>query len=171
MVFCGVRLLTRHIHRAFVELDPYGDEQCWRFIRSAHGGWRMQVGFAVGSMGVGIAMTLVGVVGWAFALDGLGVYEAEHLGGAWWRWLLGLLAALPTLGLGPVAGYFTRDRLLGWRLRYILRRRGRCPLCGYSLIGLALSAQSIRTTWLARIINLVQRRTMRSPLTEPRGLT
>lgn len=137
-----MRLLTREIHRAFVELDPYGDEQCWRFIRVAQGRWLAKTLMAAGALGAAVGMFIAGFAGWVAVLHGLRAYESDVVGGGWWRWPLAVLAGVPFMGLGPLSGYFARDRLLELRLRYVLRRRGRCPGCRYSLIGLSLTPRS-----------------------------
>ncbi len=141
-VHCGMRLLTRHIHRAFVELDPYDDAQCGRFIRSARGGLFLKLVMAAVIGIVGLGMTVVGAGLWTWMLNGLVGFVTVDFKRDAWKLALWVIAALPLLGLGPVVGYIVRDRLLQWRLRYVLRTRGRCAACGYSLIGLALSERS-----------------------------
>lgn len=137
-----MRLLTRRIHRAFPQLDPYPDDVCWKFIDAARGGRGVRALSRASVILVGLILTPVGCILWAWlfaVLFGADAISFQRSGGKLALWFL---AAPFTLGLGPVAAYFWRDRLLGWRLRFVLGTSGRCPACSYSLIGLALTDHS-----------------------------
>ena len=131
-----MRIITRRIYRAFPELDRYDDDRCERFVRAARRGF---VRSAV----------RMGLVGLAFVVAMIaGLFPLWYAGGAIDRWtpirqgtplgmaLLMVLIAVPCLGLAPLAGFLTRDFLLRRRVRYVLRARGVCLNCRYTLIGL-----------------------------------
>lgn len=134
-----VRFYTReHLWRAFPELDAYSDERCRVFVRSAQGGIprRFWHWLLVGLGG------LVGGMAWFWVLamvwdSGDAYYRIVFFRG--WISGVGFLLALLTIVTPFFAGLFVRDRLLHRRVRYVLRVRGVCSGCGYSLIGLPVS--------------------------------
>ncbi len=132
-----MRLLTRKIHRAFPELDSYGDEQCDRFIRSARSSPLVVVLHTVAILGTMLPLLMLGLLGALKLSDRWMVFAFADLSDIF---TLRMLKWLSTGGLmllaGPIAGYVVRDLLLRQRLRYVLRKRGGCPGCGYSVIGL-----------------------------------
>lgn len=131
-----MRLLTRRIYRAFPELDRYSDEQCVRFIKSARGGaWRRAIGCLivavaaspvfVGSL-MAVAPLVEGNFGWLDPLSD----------GPLWGRLIGLIAFFAIMSPGPFVVVLVRDVLLRRRVRFVLRVRGVCSECWYSLVGL-----------------------------------
>ncbi|MEK6701987.1 MAG: hypothetical protein AABZ53_06975 [Planctomycetota bacterium] len=137
-----MRLLTRNIHRAFVELDPYDDATCWKFIHAARGTSAARLADLAIVLIVGLALTFAGISLWAWLLDAfVGIANLNFKRDIWWI-LLWVALAPPLLGLGPLAAYFIRDRMLQWRLKFIFNSRARCAACNYSLVGLSLSSRS-----------------------------
>lgn len=137
-----MRLLTRRIHRAFPQLDPYPDEVCWKFIDAARGSRGVRTLSKLSIALVGLILTPVGCLLWAWLFAAMIGTDAISLRASGGKLALLVLATPFTLGLGPAGAYFWRDRLLGWRLRYVLGTSGHCPACRYSLIGLALTDHS-----------------------------
>lgn len=121
---------TRHIYRAFRELDAIPDDQCRRFVRRVRlqQGWSVLVSCVVIGVVSGVgAGTWIGLVLHAWFKGG---YEADV------AMSLAVLMGGPSGVLaGCLAGLLLRDVQLWWGLRRELRRTC-CPKCGYSLLGL-----------------------------------
>lgn len=135
-----MRLITRRIHRAFPELDSYDDEQCLRFINAARGRVVRRVLAFIGlcllfailfGLSVGI------VFGAAAALKSLGWISSATPDKTWMGGVLIVFASVAA----PLGTAIIRDIMLRRRIRYVLRERGSCRKCRYSLIGLAVDAQ------------------------------
>ncbi len=135
-----MRLISRTIYRAFPELDRYSDEQCIRFVKSARGSWLRQ---AFGGLLIVVA-AIVTLIPCAILL--LRIVDFQHgrfdpmrppfrLGT-----LVGLAASVALITPGPLVGILLRDWLLRRRVRFVLRSRGVCRSCRYSLVGLAVGA-------------------------------
>lgn len=142
-----MRILTRKIYRAFPELDEYNDERCLRFLNAAKGG-------KVRSWLRGMVMLLFGAlatsVPWSAATWILRRYVYDYastasqgllsnpdvVDGA--RVVLGVLGAV----IGPVVAFLVRDLLLRRRVRFVLRSRGVCMNCKYSLVGLPVGVNN-----------------------------
>lgn len=135
-----MRLLTRKIYRAFPELDSYDDEQCRRFIRSARGGlWRQGI-VGIGLLVVGAVLVVASLAAALWVGDWLEKHTSVRRGAVGDFYLLAL--TIPVAGLGPLAVIVLRDLTLRLRVRNVLRTRGFCPQCRYSLIGLSVSANA-----------------------------
>lgn len=135
-----MRLITRRIYRAFPELDRHPDEQCERFVLAARGGpLRICARF--------IMLCVVGTVAviGGFVLTGLSVVACENAGlpkstaGNVVMVLVLIVGTVFALVVAPATPFILRDWLLRRRVRYILRARGVCPGCRYSLVGLTVS--------------------------------
>lgn len=138
-----MRILTRtRIYRAFPELDRYSDEHCRRFVRAARGGW-LRRGLVVGALWVeamaGLALSIAALI-WAYgSTDRLPLdFDLRPVRAGVFAGLLLVAAALPLL-----LTYLTRDWLLRRRVRYVLRTRGTCPSCRYSLVGMPVRADNL----------------------------
>lgn len=131
-----MRLLTRKpIYRAFAELDAYSDDRCRRFVKAAKRPWLFRLPTA-------LAMLC------CFALVAWGAVVVA----AAWRWGHWPATVGPQLLIyrnseqdlvtgmvaGGVLGFIIRDLLLRWRLRHVLRTRGTCQECGYSLVSVVV---------------------------------
>ncbi|MEI7658848.1 MAG: hypothetical protein WCK33_12365 [Phycisphaerae bacterium] len=129
-----MRLLTRQLHRAFPELDPFDDGRCGRFVAQAA---RSTSGRLASIVAV-LTAIILGVVGPPAAMTWLrSTSLASHF--TWSPlWLDASLVA--GFVLGPFAGIVTRDVALSLRVRRVLRARGRCYGCGYSLLGIPIGA-------------------------------
>lgn len=133
-----LRLPIKHIHRAFPELDRYSDEQCIRFIHAARGTMlRRAIAmlviltiFVVGTIAGGIILLTV-----VNTLLPPGHSRSMPLG----RGLIMLFLLLICTAAGPILAFLMRDFLIIDRIRWILRSRGLCQSCSYSLIGLVVS--------------------------------
>jgi hypothetical protein len=132
-----MRLLTRRIHRAFPELDRYGDEQCLRFVKAARGSrLRRLAGLAAACL-FGVVCAISMTIAVAFTVDRLipryDLFETTPVG-----FLVGVAGIILLISLAPVSAFLARDFLLRRRVRFILRSRGVCLSCWYSLIGLPI---------------------------------
>lgn len=130
-----MRLITRRqIYRAFPELDRFDDERCIRFVRAANSGrWksarRIAIFFA-GVIGFFAVMSVVGGMQW---------YTGRKLSGIRNdRWFFAITGGIIVLhfAAAAAASLWTRDLLLRRRIRMVVRDRGVCLGCHYSLIGL-----------------------------------
>jgi hypothetical protein len=137
-----MRILTRRIYRAFPELDRYSDERCERFIKAARRGkWRLLAHIIV--IGAAFVVSLALTVA-LFILIASSLERTAGRGQAIdWALVLPILAAIPLMSIPPLAAFLTRDRLLRRRVRYVLRTRGTCQACHYSLIGLPVDERFI----------------------------
>lgn len=134
-------LLHNRLHRAFPELDPYTDDRCLKFVRAAQRG-RVRRAFHIA-----IILCVSGLVLFGGVFLALWLLDRWNSGngsgsdplGAW------LAVILLFVCSAPVAGYLTRDWLLRRRVRYVLRSRGTCSRCRYSLVGLPVGPDSFVT--------------------------
>lgn len=136
-----MRLITRQIHLAFPELDRYSEEQCARFLRAARGSWLRRLFTIVAIWVVGACVSIGGVLLVSVITSSV-LPEFDLTTASGLRFYAVIAAIILALALGPMSAIFLRDRLLGRRVRLILRIRGVCPSCWYSLVGLAVSPAS-----------------------------
>jgi hypothetical protein len=136
-----MRILTKkEIWRAFPELDRYSDDQCRRFVNSARGTWLRRC-----TMVTLCAVAALLVCTLCIAMGILVVSRLRSDGSVRWPDAIGLTTTVPLIcfGIALVLPFFvyllTRDVLLRRRIRNIIRVRGVCGACGYSLLGLAVS--------------------------------
>ncbi|HZW10710.1 MAG TPA: hypothetical protein VFF69_12470 [Phycisphaerales bacterium] len=139
-----MRLPYSRIYRAFPELDRYTDVQCARFVDAAcRSGWRRhahRVLLAALFLGAAVVCLLVfarllaPAEGWLRR-----VWRAAPEVVAW------IPAAFGALLAPALATLLARDFLLIRRIRYVLRFRGVCPLCRYSLVGLPIPPGNVLT--------------------------
>lgn len=128
-----MRLLTRKLWRAFPELDRYSDEQCRQFVAAAAGSVRRRV--------ARLAAAITASLLWAAVPIGVLIGVAPAKLSMWVPPLWPFFVVLPS----PAIGYITRDVLLRFRVRSVLRDRGACIGCRYSLIGVRVSESLIVT--------------------------
>lgn len=136
-----MRVPGRKIYRAFGELDGFGDEQCARFVKGANRG-------VVRGVGRVVFLWMLGVGALVLALYGL-----EKLTGNWdirlGRGVVYFAALFPiwTVGifLSVLLVMVTRDWMLIRRIRWVLRNRGECVACRYSLLGLSVDDEYVVT--------------------------
>ncbi|MFZ4573038.1 MAG: hypothetical protein ACOYN0_01490 [Phycisphaerales bacterium] len=136
-----MRLLTRKLWRAFPELDRYSDEQCRRFVRAARGSWLRRLGRGLCSTAVA-CVPLLACVMWRVAIAALRGRTASPNG----SWLLMggyAIVLVASILAAPVLAYVCRDLLLRRRVRYVLRDRGSCVSCRYSLIGVPVPTGNV----------------------------
>ncbi len=135
-----MRLISRRIYRAFAELDPYSDEQCIRFVDSARRGPLITALHTTAILAVTLPLLCLALAGTVYLFETLSriiwlrrpfAFEA-----AW------ILSTALMFAFACGAGLVVRDMLLRRRLRYVLRSRGTCPACQYSLVGLEVSPRS-----------------------------
>jgi hypothetical protein len=129
-----MRLLTRQLHRAFPELDPFDDTRCRQFVAQAA---RSRSGRFASIVAVVVAIH-IGLMGPPAAMAWLSTTSLAN----YFTWSPLWLDASFIAGfvLGPFAGIATRDVALRLRVRRVLRARGRCYGCGYSLLGIPIGA-------------------------------
>ena len=129
-----MRLLTRQLHRAFPELDPFDDARCRQFVAQAA---RSRSGRFASIVAVVVAI-VIGLFGPPAAAAWLHTTSlAAHFT---WSPLWLDVSLVAGFVLGPFAGIVTRDVALRLRVRRVLRARGRCYGCGYSLLGIPIGA-------------------------------
>lgn len=140
-----MRLPTRHIYRAFPELDTYSDEQCQRFMRASRSGFARTVVHTA----IILAITLAGFVGGSLFLAWFINNTTQNvpimnLGkpAPLWQSILYTVLIIATVAFGPILGFLARDFLVIDRIRWILRSRGLCPMCRYSLVGLSVDSET-----------------------------
>lgn len=137
-----MRLVTWKIYRAFPELDGYDDEQCRRFIKSARSS---PLAALLHAAAMFVTMAVLLAAGIAAVLMLSDRYKALDFSPGSLLTPTGLfflLSCLLLISAGPLAGYLVRDRLLRRRIAFVLRTRGVCPTCRYSLVGLPLSPRN-----------------------------
>jgi len=134
-----MRLLVRKVYRAFPELDSYSDEQCSRFVHAAKRGiWRKL--FRYGLLGTALVLIMLAVL----FLSAMAAMAAPFPPKSpfWWYESVGVLVLI-AMGIPSLAlVWYFRDWMLRRRIGFVLRSRGRCGGCGYSLIGLPVSANA-----------------------------
>lgn len=133
-----MRLITRHeVYRAYPELDRFGDEQCRRFVAAAvgRGRWRYQL------LNAAIALACIGFVSIVTVVCTGWIDDRERTTS---RGVISSLGVLFVIGPFIFALAF-RDWRLRRRIRYILRTRGVCPGCRYTLVGLGVDASGMVT--------------------------
>ncbi len=134
-----MRIITRKLHKAFRELDRFEEPRAVAFVRVASSGWRAR-GFRYGVMAVVAMPMLFGVVilvGWVASLGSRTTLAQDivHTG----------IALTLGLALTFLAVMLTRDLMLRWRIRRLIRRRGTCQMCNYSLLGMPVGPDLIVT--------------------------
>ncbi|HZW06137.1 MAG TPA: hypothetical protein VFF65_03355, partial [Phycisphaerales bacterium] len=132
-----MRLVTRHIWRAFPELDRFSDEQCRRFTRAARRSrpfwlrlahWTAQWGALAGCVFAAYsAADAVHQAAWRSDLS-LGVTY-------FWIAVSGVVFLL-IAAWGAPAWLLVSHGFLRRRIAWVLRARGRCSGCRYVLVGL-----------------------------------
>lgn len=147
-----MRLLRNKIYRAFPELDRFDDERCVRFVEAARRGWAVK--------GVGLALVLLTGAVITIAPPGITILVLRFTSFGTTRGnsdLFGLFTTVVLTGCicGPLAGILMRDILLRWRVRHVLRTRGSCFSCRYSLLGLPVAAGNLVTCPECQTVNEV----------------
>lgn len=128
-----MRLIRRKIYRAFPELDRFSDDQCARFVLAANSSWlRRLVRWALVGFVTAVALpaAVAGAVALGELLDKKMVFNGT-IGFLGWGLLL-----IAACGAGLLVGLIARDLLLRLRIRRLIHRRGSCPNCHYSLLGM-----------------------------------
>ncbi|MCC6951443.1 MAG: hypothetical protein IT433_08345 [Phycisphaerales bacterium] len=130
-----MRLLTSKIHKAFPELDRFEEERCERFVRAARRGFRRSL-WRMTLMAVAFCVVagLLALAAWK-PVQMLEKHAITRGAGS-------VVPATAVLGMatgvflgGALAALLVRDIVLRRRVRYVIRARGSCSGCGYSLLG------------------------------------
>lgn len=133
-----MRIPLRKIYRAFPELDRFSDERCERYVLQARQVARGQRLARHGTEFAVAAITFITVLAAGpSVLAGTRIRPTESM---WTAMLLGYVAVLVS---GPIlASLVTRDI---WLRRAIAARidAARCPMCGYSLLGLPVKSNAV----------------------------
>ncbi len=133
-----MRIITRKLHKAFRELDRFEEPRAKAFVRVASSGWRAR-GFRYGVMAlVGLLMG-VGTIVFVVWLANLPVGTRSF------RDILQSIALVLGITLSFFALMLKRDLLLRWRIRRLIRRRGTCQMCNYSLLGMPVGPDLVVT--------------------------
>lgn len=140
-----MRILTSSkVYRAFPELDRFEDERCERFVKAAKSSLWWNWGSKAGLLAVLGFVGAVSFGGFAVVVDRLEKsHRASQSDAAQVLALSGLLAV--ALAIPFFVMLMARDMNLRRRLRYILRARGTCMACHYSLVGLAVDERCMVT--------------------------
>ncbi|MBX3316526.1 MAG: hypothetical protein KF902_06640 [Phycisphaeraceae bacterium] len=142
-----LRLPIKHLHRAFPELDGYSDEQCAKFVRAARGSTRRDrfVRSLVHFLIIAVINVVCFLAGAAFLFWVVGRFFASSPFSStgprvpFREAVAVVVICTAVISIGPILGYLARDFLVIDRIRWILRSRGMCATCRYSLVGLAVS--------------------------------
>lgn len=131
------RLIVRSIWRAFPELDAHSDEECRAFVRRATSrapGRHLHRACVLIFFLVALPASVIGA-GFVLRFVEREVPESLHDSVA----MVGVPLALAAVFAIPALGaLILRDRFLRRRLVHVLRDRGSCANCGYSLVGLPI---------------------------------
>ena len=129
-----MRIPVGRVYRAFPELDRFTDAQSEQFVRAAcKRGWRRHVHRVL----IVVFLLVSWVIAWLLLM--LGAYLLDRFAPTLHRsnaafWTIAslsiLLFAAPIFLILPVKDWF-----LLRRLRLVIRARGTCPSCQYSLLG------------------------------------
>jgi hypothetical protein len=153
-----MRLISRKLWRAFKELDAFDDATCEAAMERARGGrWRRGVRTVLQLVVAGLAFLVpLGALGqyargvplwlrWGISYSGRPVLLDRFVLGPLEQGIMALLldlswiaSALFIIGISIaalLAWLLTRDALLWFRIRYLLRRVGACMGCRHSLVG------------------------------------
>lgn len=132
-----MRLIARKVYRAFPELDRFSDHQCERFVRAVNRKYRSFVlrWFLVGTLSALALAASLALVEWL-------LYERDNGWRTYQRvpWFIAdlLSLALPLMLAGGVA-LVTRDIVIRLQIRRVIKTRGTCLTCGYSLLGIRVA--------------------------------
>jgi len=141
-----MRLITRQIYSAFPELDSYEPDTCERFIAAAQRGKVRKTVVAAVCVGTSLLIASLPIAGtyiwFSMILPNNPQFMIVSNGVYFYALPVALIVAAI---LCPLTAFVMRDLLLQRRLRYVLRSRGVCELCNYSLIGLPVSADNVVT--------------------------
>lgn len=145
-----MRLISRKLWRAFHELDAFDDDNCREFMVRARSGTIRKVSWFVmqGIMAIAAPVVAFLVVGDIALRNRFGPPVNDWVTAMGMRLQLGLnrvFTGWSTAGVGVMliltfmavaAGWFlTRDGLLWWRVRRLIRRCNLCLACNHSLVG------------------------------------
>lgn len=133
-----IRFATRRIWRAFPELDAFDDTRCRWFTRVAarRDPWRHLHRLAIVLLCVGALFFGLALVAQCHRWHARSDFENTLVQIFWLS--VSLVAILATAAVPLVGGLVLRDWFLRRRLRRIVRGQGRCPRCGYTLLGLPI---------------------------------
>ncbi|MBM4114449.1 MAG: hypothetical protein FJ252_01055 [Phycisphaerae bacterium] len=145
-----MRFISRKLWRAFHELDAFDDDNCRELMVRARSGTVRKVSWLMmqGIMAIAASVVPFLVVGDIALQNGIGPPVNDWLTAMGMRLQLGLnrvFTEWSTAGVGVMliltfmtfaAGWFlTRDGLLWWRVRRLIRRCNLCLACNHSLVG------------------------------------
>jgi hypothetical protein len=145
-----MRLISRKLWRAFHELDPFDDHACREFMVRARSGTIRKVSWFVmqGIMAIAAPVVSLLVVGdlalrnafappvsdWGTAMGLRLQWGLNRVFTGWSTAGVGVMLILTFMAVA--AGWFlTRDGLLWWRVRRLIRRCNLCLACNHSLVG------------------------------------
>lgn len=134
-----MRLITHDIHRAFPELDRFGDEQCRRYLDRI----RTTNAYQLSVLGGGLLGAAIGVVP---AVIVVGISRAiieVHWQPSGVRMLAGLAMIVGTIGIPAVFALIGRDHVLALFLHNCIGRT-KCLGCRYSLLGQEVINDTVR---------------------------
>ncbi len=134
-----VRLPLSKLHRAFPELDRFGDADCARYIAAAQRG--KMAFMLLGAMTAIAALILTAAIVAVLMRVVSGIPEVRLLGRRSPEGILAFVVMSPIIA-GAVSALLVRDRFL----RVLIRRQvlsARCMSCEYSLLGLPISRAGV----------------------------
>jgi hypothetical protein len=133
-----VRLVTRKLHRAFPELDPFPDDKCLMFLKAANRvRWVVVLRWGIAA-GLAVAVTLAGWIGLFPLIDN----QIGRMKDARWAVVIDFLVLTGPSLVGLLVLMVVRDSVLRLRIRRVISLRGTCRQCGYSLLGIPIGADN-----------------------------
>ncbi|VAX41764.1 hypothetical protein MNBD_PLANCTO03-1666, partial [hydrothermal vent metagenome] len=118
----------------------FTDDQCKRFVRAAcKRGWQRHFHRS----GLGCLLIVLGLVCFWLAIIPLVWLDNHYNFGRTVLAFVSIFIYAIALGFPATVVIIIRDHLLLRRIRHVLRARGTCPACQYSLLGIVVSAGNI----------------------------
>lgn len=140
-----MRILTSSkVYRAFPELDRFEDERCERFVQAAKSSLWWNWGSKAGLLVVLLLVGAVTMAGFLYVVSRLDQNPRAIRSDAWHVLALAGLMLI-ALAIPFFVMLVTRDLNLRRRLHHILRSRGTCMGCHYSLVGLGVDERCMVT--------------------------
>lgn len=134
-----MRVIVRQLWRAFPELDPFSDQQCRLFLRSARRTRRHMLR-GNGLLASAFVLSLLMVGGVTFAL----FYHMRDGEVSWWPQTWRVLVSGGGFAVAAFGLLRLRDRTLRRSVLHLFATRGSCEACGHAMSGLPIPDDGLR---------------------------
>lgn len=134
-----MRVIVRQLWRAFPELDPFSDQQCRLFLRSARRTRRHMLR-GNGLLASAFVLSLLMVGGVTFAL----FYHMRDGEVSWWPQTWRVLVSGGGFAVAAFGLLRLRDRTLRRSVLHLFATRGSCEACGHAMSGLPIPEDGLR---------------------------